>query len=290
MRHRTSLTAVLLATAISWPVHAADFVPYEPEAPAVPSYTAPAKNIADWTGFYAGVHGGLGAGSVRHHALGDVYLGRIGGLLEEHEDLQFVGDFLNQVLGDENLDPAVPTQFDAHLSNRSSGFLGGVQIGYNHQVSSNFVLGVETDFSFTNIRAHTEGQARLALVPTPLEVDFSARSEIDWFGTVRARGGWANSDWMIYGTGGFAYARTHTHLSALGGSWSRQANPTGWTVGGGVEYALSDSVTLKTEYLYVDLGKQTFSQDLPGNLGTLNVTEDHRFHTIKAGLNFQFSW
>jgi outer membrane immunogenic protein len=62
---------------------------------------------------------------------------------------------------------------------------------------------------------------------------------------------------------------------------------TGWTVGAGFEYGITQNITFKTEYLYVDLGNQTlFSYSEPGI--AVNVESETKFHTLKAGLNYKF--
>ena len=163
----------------------------------------------------------------------------------------------------------------------SSGLSGGVfgfQAGYNWQFASRWLLGVETDVNFSSISGSaTSAPYRIALVNAQNNVDQS----IDWFGTVRARLGFLATDRvLVYGTGGFAYAQVRegstltalTEQGAFGlgsafgcqavtnsaptcfvGSSSRTA--TGWTAGGGLEYALWNNLTLKAEYLYVNLGR-----------------------------------
>jgi len=137
------------------------------------------------------------------------------------------------------------------------GLIGGAQIGANVQFDM-FVLGVEGDIQVSGM------SQEIAPVTVSLE----------YFGTVRARAGVAVDNFMPYVTGGFAYGggkidngvanETNTH-------W-------GWTAGAGVEVALDDSVSFKGEYLYTDLGEETYFGDSAGL----------RFHTVRAGVNFHF--
>jgi outer membrane immunogenic protein len=69
---------------------------------------------------------------------------------------------------------------------------------------------------------------------------------IDYLATARARIGYAWDRTMLYGTGGLAYSRA----AAAG----LHDTDTGWAAGAGLEWAYSNSWTLKAEYLYVDLG------------------------------------
>jgi outer membrane immunogenic protein len=64
---------------------------------------------------------------------------------------------------------------------------------------------------------------------------------------------------MVYASGGWAYGHTKSSVSArgFGGvlSTSIAKDKSGWTAGAGFEYVLTDGITLKTEYLYLDLGR-----------------------------------
>lgn len=116
------------------------------------------------------------------------------------------------------------------FSDDVDGFTGGVQLGYNWQFSPNIVFGIEADISGTDMNGAPGG------IPT----------HVDYIGTARARIGYTWDRTMIYGTGGLAFSRA----AALG----IHDTDTGWTIGGGLEWAYSNSWSLKAEYLYYDLG------------------------------------
>lgn len=223
--------------------------------------TAP---VADWTGFYAGVHGGYGWGNFDYNAqLSEIVEG--GG-----------GDSVN--LG--------------HDGN-ADGFLAGVQAGFNWQMDA-LVLGVEGDISKSwmssdSNRDFTDYGANL--------YDGTARTEtdLDWFGTLRLRAGFLATDaLLIYGTGGLAWGNVDSHVRVdIDGdgfndvSASNSDTRTGWTLGGGLEYKVSDAVSIKAEYLYVDLGDDNVvNRDVLGN--NVRAKNDVNFSTIRAGLNFHF--
>jgi outer membrane immunogenic protein len=152
-----------------------------------------------------------------------------------------------------------------------SGFIGGGQAGYNWQTGA-FVLGIETDFDGTSL-----SRSRSVVGPTFIDPFFgvndfftaNGKVSLDWLGSTRARVGWVvtpDSRLMIYGTGGVAYggASSNLHIydnvdgftfTANGGSSSR----TGWTVGGGVEYAWTNNWVLGAEYLYYNLGSRNLA-------------------------------
>jgi outer membrane immunogenic protein len=227
---------------------------YEPapvEAPAV----------FNWTGFYIGVHGGVAAG-----------------------DFKYPGDVTvtdgNQVL----------SILNGELEQDGSGGFGGAQIGYNWQFNPNWVVGVEADIAGSSYEGKLNGNLGGLALPGP--VNFEAGSEVEWFGTVRARLGYAYDNLLLYGTGGLAYGSVKSSLSASfdGTSIVNESasnTQTGWTIGAGFEYGITKNITLKTEYLYVDLGSDTLIDE---NFGPFHAGLDveTKFHTLKAGLNYKF--
>jgi outer membrane immunogenic protein len=136
------------------------------------------------------------------------------------------------------------------------GFVGGAQVGYNYQIGS-FVVGLEGDVQYADFGADGtfdfDGDG-------VFDDDFDSS---DWFGTVRARAGVAFDRALIYATGGFAFAD----------------DATGWTVGGGVEYAFTNNLSAKIEGLYVNLEGD---DDFPG------FDNETDFGVVRAGLNFRF--
>jgi outer membrane immunogenic protein len=158
------------------------------------------------------------------------------------------------------------------------GGFGGGQIGYNFQRGS-FVLGFETDIQGASIADRTSGTSALG---NP----YTSKEDIDWFGTVRGRLGFASGSVLFYGTGGFAYGgvRERAFDNAAAGS---NATQTGWVAGGGIEYKFAPSWSLKGEYQYIDLG----SEKLQGGPGAPAVTAsglDTSLQTVRLGLNYRF--
>ncbi|MBA1157122.1 outer membrane protein [Microvirga mediterraneensis] len=137
--------------------------------------------------------------------------------------------------------------------NDDGGFVGGAQAGYNFQIGS-FVVGLEGDIQYADFGGND------ILLADGTVADFN---NSDWFGTVRARAGVAFDRALIYATGGFAFAD----------------GATGWTVGGGIEYAITNNLSAKVEGLYVNL-------DQDDNF--LGINNDAEFGVVRAGLNFRF--
>src|SRR5262249_15143535 len=117
---------------------------------------------------------------------------------------------------------------------QASGVIGGGQVGYNLQ-SGAWVLGIEADLAARDLSA-----SYVNSVPNHRLVETDKQG---WVGTVRARLGYTAGSWLLYATGGFAYGEVE-HLSSLGNQHpgarqdtSDSRTATGWTVGGGVEWA-----------------------------------------------------
>jgi len=156
---------------------------------------------------------------------------------------------------------------------QASGVVGGGQIGYNWQpVGTPLVLGIEADIQGTSLKNSSS-----------IGGGITGDAKVPAFGTVRARLGYAWDRFMVYGTGGFAYSDTKVSLTGPGGSVSDTKWGTGWTAGGGVEWAFLGPWSAKLEYLYV----QSKSVDL--TLGGVPVsTGDFHYNVVRAGLNYRF--
>jgi outer membrane immunogenic protein len=179
------------------------------------------------------------------------------------------GEFKHPATG-----PGVPG--GSFLDVSAGGFLGGVQAGYNWQ-SGQMIYGVEADFQASSVDAEV---SNLFIGGGTL-----LKTKVDWFGTLRARIGYTPVDrFMVYGTGGLAYGRVKTEtLIGPAGGISSSDTKAGWTVGGGAEYAVNTNWTIKTEYLYTDLGKSDVY-----SAGGTTLENDVAFHTVRVGLNYKF--
>jgi len=271
--------AAVLAVAEAVAAQAAD-LPTRKEAPA-PVFVPPPFT---WTGFYVGVNAGgvWGSGS------------RSATLIAPGENV-FLSNY-----------------FPGGIGNNQSGFIGGGQAGYNWQ-SGAAVFGVETDFDGTtlsktfNYTSTPFGSVvNGVLVPTPLIGDtlsVHAQANLGWLGTTRGRIGFVatpDNRLLFYATGGVAYAGGSTSFNVYDATnglyWS--GNPSssrvGWTLGAGVEYAITNNITLKGEYLYVNLGSTNITTVpnvaaaalLPGVYATAHINYDASI--FRAGVNYKF--
>lgn len=213
--------------------------------------------VMSWTGFYAGVHVG-GA------------WGADGSVLDVNYNAT------NEL---------VPIR-------GSSTFLGGGQVGYNWQQSS-FVLGVEADIS---------GLDYLATANSPSGPDTNYSVRATYFGTVRGRVGVAFDRALLFFTGGAAFTNLrYSVLDTVGFpnnippqtpntvSGSQSVN-TGWTVGGGIEYAVGSNWSVKGEYLYAHFAGKTVQGVMAAPPGAITpfVFSDTDLHIGRVGLNYRF--
>jgi outer membrane immunogenic protein len=203
-----------------------------------------------------------------------------------------------------------------------NGALGGLQVGYNWQFKQNWVAGIEADFDWSRIKGAGTSNFILGNFPVgPIASNFVADQNVKWFGTIRGRLGFVPANnVLIYGTAGFAYGRVEQNVALNSqpgpgdfglanagficsagpncflGSSSRTA--TGWTAGGGFEYALWRNVSVKGEYLYVNLGSggntinvvavSSNGQPRPSSFTANYSGGDLDFHTVRLGINFRF--
>lgn len=147
----------------------------------------------------------------------------------------------------------------ANNPSKPSGFVGGVQAGYNWQ-SGAFVFGLEGDIQATG--------AEETFAPW--------KFSNPWFGTVRGRAGFAFNNIMFFGTGGLAFGELRATTFGL----SESHTNAGWTLGAGAEMGLTQNWSAKIEYLYVDLANSNFV--------VTGASNGYRFGLIRAGINYRF--
>jgi outer membrane immunogenic protein len=174
--------------------------------------------------------------------------------------------------GDSNWDFSSVVGFPASTGNFDiNGPLVGGTVGVNFQTGQ-FVFGVEADGDWADIN----GSASACNPAT-------CQTSSDWLATIRGRVGYAFDRVLIYGTAGGAYGDVKATASAGGLSISSDSAEFGWTAGGGIEYGITENLTAKVEYLYVDLANGSLSS--PAGF-TVPVSFDASL--IRAGLNFKF--
>jgi outer membrane immunogenic protein len=148
------------------------------------------------------------------------------------------------------------------IGGNPSGGVLGLTGGYNYQFSPNMVIGAETDISFSN--ADTSRAV--------------GRFESNYIGTLRARLGYSVGNVMFYGTGGAAYGKGELSVGGL----TNDQTHWGWTIGAGVEAMLTQNVSAKFEYLYVDLNDKNYT-----TIGG-PVRVGYTTNLLRGGVNYRF--
>jgi outer membrane immunogenic protein len=172
------------------------------------------------------------------------------------------------------------TQFDGDgdgVKIDMSRFTGGVYAGYNWQIN-NFVLGLEADISNGPKGKTSQGQRGPAWICGTGDCN----AAITYYGTVRARLAYAIDRTLVYGTGGFAYGRSEGGI--YDSDQQGQGMNTGWTLGGGLEYAFTQHIVARAEYLHVDLGDIKFGEGIGGS----RFRGRGSFDTIRLGIAYKF--
>ncbi|HUH85151.1 MAG TPA: outer membrane beta-barrel protein [Stellaceae bacterium] len=230
-----------------------------------------AADPGTWTGIYIGANAGYGWGSSTGSRDG------------------FSPDFADTIDNGAN----VPTAFDV----ASTGSVFGGQVGYNWQIGM-FVLGFETDVQKADIAGsqtiQLAGNTGGGFAPSVS----TAQDHLDWFGTARARLGVVPcTNLLIYGTGGFALGSVDDRATldfnpATAGTFAgaRSSVQGGWSAGGGGEYRLTPQLSIKAEYLHLDLGTNPVRLldpvHFPGSFVSYRFS--HVQDIARVGMNWRF--
>ena len=224
----------------------------------------------DWTGFYIGANAGVAWNNSSLDA--DPYVDGV-----RYSELE------NKIEGDQ------------------AAFTAGGMLGYNYQINQ-IVLGAEADINYLGFSDDNKRSFDTDLNQLPLSVNSKSSLDVDWFGTIRGRLGFAVDNLLIYGTGGAAYGHVNANskVSAnfndgeLTDTWKASLDETnwGWTVGAGMEYGI-DNWSLGLEYLYVDLGDGDWSDnhrnvDFPDSDTRLKGSGDFAFSVVRATAKLRF--
>jgi outer membrane immunogenic protein len=225
--------------------------PPPPRAPA--AYIPVAPPMYNWGGIYIGINGGYGFGKSTW---------------------------------------TVPAADTGPGNININGALVGGTFGANFQTGQ-FVFGIEGDGDWSNIKGSTVATntgVNCLGVPAVTAASCTYQTTNTWLATLRARMGVAWDRVLIYATAGGAGGNIGSNFSGTGiTTASSSGSEFGWTAGGGLEFGITDNVTAKVEYLYVDLQNASFS--CPAATCGAVTTAPVSFTTslVRAGLNFKFN-
>jgi outer membrane immunogenic protein len=237
--------------------------------------------VYNWTGFYVGLNAG-------------------GGWNDTKDDVFPTGCLLDAAC---SLQPVTnnPLRSDSVRLN-GSGFIGGAQAGYNWQ-RNKWVFGIEGDINYNGLNDGNSINRPLA-APLVGNLIHSETDKMDWFGTLRGRIGMtATPNLLLYGTGGLAFGQIRS-ASAVSFSLTRDTyagsidqTRVGWAIGAGGEWMIAPQWSIKAEYLYVDLGKASYTNSCsaaapacPVLALPLTYQTDLRIHEniARFGVNYHF--
>jgi outer membrane immunogenic protein len=248
-------TAIIISALALCPVVAS-------AADMAPAYKAPpmvAPIVYSWTGFYIGGHIG--------------------------------GGWADQ--GSVELDPgtnAFPTG-TVFAKKNMSGFLGGVQGGYNWQIN-NIVLGIEGEYTWADVSGSA---TTISTVPRFVGFSSISTSKLQDIALVTGRLGYAANNWLFYVKGGGAWGHGKSFSfndfanGTLFDTSSSSTDRSGWVVGVGAEWGFAPNWSAKLEYNYIDFGSENVT--LNSSNGTQSfVRSSETVNIVKAGVNYRFNW
>ena len=168
----------------------------------------------------------------------------------------------------------------AATGNVFDGMIGGVQAGYNLRLPSGLLLGVETDISFPNYLTSNSVVSQLATARSDLTEQW------DYVGTARGRVGYATGSWLVYATGGVAWAgERFLNTPAIGDNEKVLHTRLGWAAGGGVEYGFAPHWSVRLEYLYSQY--ERVAVRFPS---ATMYSSSLDFQSLRVGLNRKIDW
>ncbi|MBR3192289.1 caspase family protein [Bosea sp. (in: a-proteobacteria)] len=186
-----------------------------------------------------------------------------------------------------------PSAVPRSLAPDGAGAVGGAQFGFNYQMGA-IVIGAEADLSATRL-----GGSKSTSINPGTQFTTRSSNELSMLGTVRLRAGVVLGNFLIYGSGGYAYGLVEQKGSITpdnlqttsAASGSRSGLIGGWAVGGGVEYAIAPGMTVRLDYTHYELGqKRLLLQDYTGLAPDQYAAMRIRTagDIVKAGFNFGF--
>lgn len=218
---------------------------------------APAGALHDWSGAYVGVAGGWAHGRTK----------------------------ATDVDGEEYGSPGTS------LSMTDNGFIGGVSAGYNFQRGA-WVFGPELELGWAGVdKTHID----------PNDDEDGVFTQYGFYGTATGRLGYAANRTLVYGKAGLAFAQIKSAGGEFdgrgeensGGYWGFDGDEAGfgdklrlgWTIGAGIEHALSQTWSVKAEYMFADFGSSSY-ENLDDDDSTFRFKD--QLHSLKLGVNYRF--
>jgi len=170
----------------------------------------------------------------------------------------YLGGSLGGVWGDLRVDA---TPYGGPIwTNQTNDIYFGALAGANYQIDK-IVLGVEGDIGGTS--GSTDKVPLVGFAPLVGE------GKIDYLGTLRGRVGFAFDRMLVFGTGGVGWLGSDVTLNNAAINTHTQLDHFGWVIGGGAEWAFTDRVSLRGDYLYGQFDTKTSANSF-GPIGNVS--------------------
>ncbi|ACK49860.1 porin [Methylocella silvestris BL2] len=172
-----------------------------------------------------------------------------------------------------------------NFGNSGNGVIGGAHVGYNLQLNQ-FVVGLEGSVDGTSLSKTYSGTA---FVPGFGVAGINLHTSADIQGSIRGRVGYAWDRVLVYATGGVAFAGVKASLSTPFSYDSSSTTKVGWTVGGGLEYAVTNNWSIRAEYRYSNFGNATlYPASLAGVDAGPFVNRKFNINQVQVGFSYKF--
>jgi outer membrane immunogenic protein len=278
-------------------------------APAIAAdMPVPAAPVATWTGFYLGANAGYALST--NSSVDSVGLPNNCTAFLNVGCQGLPGFFGSNTVG---LASATAATFSTPTSQQGGALYGG-QFGYNYQIGTNSVIGLEADLQGVTGSNHSTTFGSVTPVAgfpaNPIVQTATVSTKLDFLGTIRARAGYLwTPEFLLYITGGLAYGETEITSSitqngfgnaSFTAAGSDKTVRFGGAIGAGLEWMLARNWSVRAEYLYVGLdnhGAATANSALinrdvvnGGNLSSVAVLTSARFNEniARGAVNYHF--
>jgi len=174
----------------------------------------------------------------------------------------------------------------------STGVVGGGQIGCDYQLAPRWIAGVEGGAAGTSLRNSHASSVILLATGTRVPSQFTLSN--DFLASATGRLGYSFADrWLVFARGGVAWTeeKLDDAFTVQGIALDPRASVTrtGWTVGGGVEWAFAPHWSTTLEYNYYDFGSHSATMtDAATNTFVYLPSLKDTIHTVTAGVNYRF--
>ena len=158
------------------------------------------------------------------------------------------------------------------------GFIGGIYAGYNWLLQGNWLIGIEGDWSFSS----ADDTAAITDPNGNALPNVATKVEQNWDASLRLRAGKVIDNYLLYVTGGVAWADLDVTLQSGSNSYTESMTFTGWTIGAGLEIKISGNLHGRIQYRYTDYG------DEAGTINNIPVKVDYNSHMVTIGLSYRF--